>query len=184
MTDWVSADSINQNVELASVVISERSGSGVGANLFNMSGKRDHHQQQLRRKTNVVLDLSSPFGKSKATAVQSIALDSKKGEITYTEVSSVSGFPMMRGDLHGKTTYAVTPSADDPNSILVRVSVSVEEVALPYAVGWLKGRVGNIMRKDAIISAQRYLDAMAKAEDEGSYTGDQNMFTRKFGTTM
>lgn len=123
-------------------------------------------QKQLHRQAFLEYDVSSPFGSSEAKAVQSIALSVDGGTITYSEASCVSGFPMMAGDLKGKTTWAVTPSVDDPGRCVVRVAVSIDAVVLPLAVRWLEGRIGKMMRKDLIASAQKYLDAMARAEAE------------------
>lgn len=123
-------------------------------------------QQQLERKASLSFDVSSPFGTSKATGVQSMELRMEAGTITYSEASCFTGFPMMSEDLHSKITFAVEPSADDPDTIVVLVSVSVDDVSLPGPISWLKGRIGKKMRKDLIQTAEKFLDAMAKEEAE------------------
>lgn len=163
MSGWASTDNKNDNVELAAFV-----GSGVGAGRawapFALPTKK-----QLQREAHLAYDVSSPLGTSKAKAVQSIALGMEDGTITYSEASCVSGFPMMASDINGKTTFAVTPCPNDPDSVLVKVAVSIDEVVLPFAISWINGRIGKMMRKDLVKTAKSYLDAMAKAEAEGSY---------------
>lgn len=138
-------------------------GTGMISALFSTATPE---QQQLQRKASLSFDVSSPFGTSKATGVQSMELTMEAGTITYSEASCFTGFPMMSKDLHSKITFAVNPSTDDPDTSMVLVSVSVDDVSLPGPISWLKGRIGKKMRKDLIQTAEKFLDAMAKEEAE------------------
>lgn len=124
-------------------------------------------EQHLQRKAHLAYDITSPFGATEAKVVQHLELGVvQNGTIRYSEKSCVSGFPMMSGDLNCKTTFAVTPSEEDPGSIFVRVAVEVDDIKLPFIAHFLKGRIKKIMRKDLTKQAQRYLEAMAKVEAE------------------
>ena len=129
-------------------------------------------EQNLQRKASLSFDVSSPFGTSKATGVQSMELRMEGGTITYSEASCFTGFPMMSKDLHSKITFAVKPSTDDPDTITVLVSISVDDVSLPRPINWLKGMIGKKMRKDLIQTAEKFLDAMAKEEAEACSKGE------------
>lgn len=153
-------------------------GAGPLKTLFGRSAK-----QQLQRKVVLAYDLTSPFGTSEAKNVQSVGLRVEDGTITYSEASRVSGFPMMSGDLNGNTTFAVKPAADNPNSVLVKIAVSCDEVVLPLPVSWLKGRIGRMMRKDLLKAATSYLDAMVKAEADGRYRTDDSALESLFAGT-
>lgn len=162
MSSWVSLDDKNDSVELAAVASGGSGGRRPWAPFASPTKK------QLQREAHLAYDITSPFGTSKAKVLQSMALGVEDGAITYSEASCVSGFPMMAGDLNSKMTFAVTPYPDDPDSVLVRVAVSIDEIALPFAISWIKGRIRKMMRKDFIKAATSYLDAMAAAEAEGS----------------
>ena len=98
-------------------------------------------------------------------------LKMEAGTVTYTEASCFTGFPMMSDDLHSKITFAVKPVLDNPESITVMVSVSVDDVSLPRPISWLKGRIGRKMRKDLVKTAEKFLEAMTEEEAELASNG-------------
>lgn len=126
---------------------------------------RLRRQQQLRREARLIYSITTPFGSSDADVVQEQELAVQdSGTICYTEDCCITGFPMMPGDLLVKTTFAVTPAEDDPESVHVRVGVVVEDLTLPKALRWLEARVKKIMQADGKNQAVKWLQEMSAAE--------------------
>eukprot|EP00752_Nemacystus_decipiens_P012436 g11017.t1 len=135
----------------------------------------------LQRKARLNYAISSPFGSSDATVVQEHTLQELELEpdqqraghggkgpgkgigVCYSERDCITGFPMVPGDLHVKTTFLVTPADGDPGRVRVRVGVVVNEIELPRRLQFLSERMSRIIGNGGRKQAEKWLAEMITA---------------------